>query len=208
LKAEIRTVVIEAVIVCVVGAGLALAANQFSPRGLALSRNYFPAGTNTNHATAAPIPVTPVQTAPETNSEPSEAEQLSQRLHDKGLQEIKRPAVEKLLHDPRLADGRVVLIDARDEDHYQEGHIPGAYELDPYHPEKQLGAVLPICQAAEQVVVYCTGGECEDADTTALLLRDAGVPDKKLYVYGGGYTEWDDNHLPIETGPRNSGARK
>ena len=46
-----------------------------------------------------------------------------------------------------------------------------------------------MCQAAEQVVVYCTGGECEDSDTAAILLRDAGVPTAKLFVYGGGFAE-------------------
>ena len=77
---------------------------------------------------------------------------------------------------------------AREEDHYRDGHIPGAYELNPYHPEKELSQVLPLCQMAAQVVVYCTGGDCEDADSTALLLRDAGVPAPKLFVFGGGYT--------------------
>jgi rhodanese-related sulfurtransferase len=110
-----------------------------------------------------------------------------------------------LFHDPGVQDGRVVFVDARDEDHYQEGHIPGAYELDPYHPEKELGNVLNICQAAEKVIVYCTSRECEDGDTAAILLRDAGVPGGKLFLYGGGFTEWDTSHLPIETGARNSG---
>jgi rhodanese-related sulfurtransferase len=195
LKSEIRTIVVEAVIVAIVGAGIALAANELSPRGLALSRNYFPAGTN-----LAPVAPVPVQT-----NEPSESDQLSERLRGKGLQELKRSQAEILFHDPRDKDGRIVFVDARDEDHYQEGHIPSAYELDPYHPEKELGTVLPICNAAEKVVVYCTGGDCEDSDTAAILLRDGGVPGQKLFVYGGGFNEWEAGHLPVETGARNSG---
>ena len=66
--------------------------------------------------------------------------------------------------------------------------------------------VLPAAQAAEEIVVYCTGGECEDADTAAIVLGDAGVPAKKVFVYGGGYSEWTENHLTLETGARNSGA--
>jgi rhodanese-related sulfurtransferase len=84
-------------------------------------------------------------------------------------------------------------------------HIPGAYQLDRYHPENYLAADLTPCQNADLVVVYCTGGECEDAEYTALLLRDAGVPNQKLFVYGGGFDEWSARHLPLEQGARNSG---
>ncbi len=188
----------------VIGAAVALTANEFSSRGLALSRNYFPAGTN--QAATAPKQVQAAP-SPATTNQPTPAEQLSARLRDKGLQEIKRSAVEKLVHDPRVLSGLVVFVDAREEDHYQEGHLPGAYELDPYHPEKQIAVVLPACQAADQVIVYCTGGECEDADTAALFLRDAGVPAAKLFVFGGGYAEWEAAHLPLEAGARNSGLQ-
>jgi rhodanese-related sulfurtransferase len=202
-KSEIRTIVVEAAIVVIVGLGIGLAANALSPRGLALSRNYFPGGTN--QAAAAPGPVQAVPGPAETN-EPSEAAQLSERLRGKGLQELKLNQVEILFDDPRRQDGRIVFVDARNPDDYQEGHIPGAYELDPYHPEKELGTILPICQAAEKVVVYCTGGDCEDSDTVALLLQDGGVPDQKLFVYGGGFTAWEAAHLPVETGARNGGT--
>jgi rhodanese-related sulfurtransferase len=195
--------IMEAAIVAVVGLGAALAANEFSPRGLVLSRNYFPEGTNSVPAAPKLAQAAPVPAATE---DLSEAAQLSARLRDKGLQEVKRAQAEILFHDPRHQEGRIVFVDARDEDHYQESHIPGAYELDPYHPEKELGTVLPVCQAAEEVVVYCTGGDCEDSDTTAILLRDAGVPVRKLFVYGGGFTEWADAHLPLEVGARNSGV--
>jgi rhodanese-related sulfurtransferase len=204
LKPEIRTIVVEAAIVVIVGLGIALTANVLSPRGLALSRNYFPGGTNPVPAAPGPVPAPPVLAA---TNEPSASAQLSERLRGKGLQELQRSQAEILFHDPRDQDGRIVFVDARDEDHYQQGHIPGAYELDPYHPEKELGTVLPVCQAAEEVVVYCTGGECEDSDTAAILLRDGGVPGRKLFVYGGGFTEWAAAHLPVETGPGNSGMQ-
>lgn len=189
--------------VIVGGFALALAANQFSPRGLDLSRNYFPTGTNQAAASARTRQV-PAQTAG-TNA-PSEADELSERLRGKGLQEIKRSQVEALLRDPRARDGRVIFVDARDEDHYSAGHLAGAYELDPYHPEKQLGTVMPACQAAEEIIVYCAGGECEDADTVAILLGENGIPGRKIFVYGGGFNEWDDAHLPLEFGARNSGV--
>jgi rhodanese-related sulfurtransferase len=202
LKAEIKAIITEAAVVVFVGAGFGLVANQFSPRGLALSRNYFPAGTNRVAAAPVPAPPAPGPAAPD---ESADAAQVSERLRDKGLQEVKRKQVETLFHDPRHQDGRVVFVDARAGDGYEEGHIPGAYQLDPYHPEKEIGTVLSVCKAAEMVVVYCTGGECEDSDTAAILLRDGGVPGAKIFVYGGGSKDWQEAQLPLETGPRNSG---
>jgi rhodanese-related sulfurtransferase len=202
-KPEIKTIVVEAAIVIMVGMGVGLAANEISPRGLALSRNYFPAGTN--QVVSAPIRA-PAASSPAAANQTSEADELSERLREKGLQEVKQAQAKILFHDSRKQDGRVIFVDARDEDHYEDGHIPGAYDLDPYHPEKQLGVVLPLCQTAEKIIVYCTGGDCEDADTTAILLRDGGVSNQKLFVYGGGFTEWSDARLPVEMGVRNSGT--
>jgi hypothetical protein len=32
-----------------------------------------------------------------------------------------------------------------------------------------------------------------------------GIPNRKLFIYGGGITDWSTNHQPVETGARNSG---
>ncbi len=98
-----------------------------------------------------------------------------------------------------------MFIDARDESHYLEGHIPGAHEFDPYRPEKYFADVLPLCQSAAQIVVYCNGGDCDDSEAAAILLRDVGIPNSKIFVFGGGLPMWKTNGLPVETGPRNSG---
>jgi rhodanese-related sulfurtransferase len=197
-------VALEALVVVLAAAAFAFAANEVSPRGLKLARNYFPGGTN---QTAAPAPARnpgPQVVAEETNQEPG-LEGAYQRLKDKGLQPITHAKTAVLARDPRFQEGLIVFVDARNEEHYSDGHIPGAYQLDPYHPEQQITGVLAACQAADEVVVYCTGGDCEDADSTAILLRDAGVPNQKLLVYGGGYFDWTANQLPIEKGARNSG---
>ncbi len=98
-----------------------------------------------------------------------------------------------------------MFIDARDSDHYQAGHIPGAYQLDYYHKEDYLPAVVPVCLAAQVVLVYCNGGACEDSLLTASVLLAPIMPKEKIFVYGGGYTEWTNNRLPVEIGPRRSG---
>jgi rhodanese-related sulfurtransferase len=196
-------IVLEALLVMALAAGFGFVVNQVSPRGLRLTRDYFPSVTNSAPPAAKVSP--PPDSPPATSSENSEASDIERRIKSKGLQPIGRGPTERLFHDPRYEQGLVVFIDARDEEHYVQGHIPGAYPLDRYHPEKDLAADLPPCENAEQVVVYCTGGECEDAEFTALLLRDAGVSNQKIFVYGGGFEDWSGSHLPLEEGARGSG---
>jgi 3-mercaptopyruvate sulfurtransferase SseA len=113
--------------------------------------------------------------------------------------------VYRLFQDPRYQQGLVVFLDARDDRHYQQGHIPGAWQLDYYRYSDYLAAVLPVCMMAQEIIVYCNGGDCEDSEFTALLLRDAQIPLDKIRIYAGGISDWRSKGWPIETGARNSG---
>lgn len=186
----------------VFGAALAFAANAISPRRLLLTRNYFP-GTTSN-TVAAPLPP-PAARGPGVSNQVSAAQLLAEQIKAEGLHLLDRDQTVRLFHDPRFDQERVVFVDARDEEHYREGHIPGAYELDPYHPELHLATVLPVCQVADEIVVYCNGGDCEDSRFGAILLRDAGIATQKLFIYGGGMMDWATNGLPVEIGERRSG---
>jgi len=200
----VKNVLLEVLLVVIAGAAFAFAANEISPRGLALTRDYFPAGTG-RLMSATPL-ANPPRNATGTNFVAlTPAQLLAAELKEKGLQLIDGSQAARLYHDPRFRQDVVVFVDARDEQRYREGHIPGAYEFDPYRPEKYFAAVLPVCQAAEQIVVYCNGGDCDDSETAAILLRDVGIANQKLMVYEGGITEWATNGLPVEMGGRNSG---
>jgi rhodanese-related sulfurtransferase len=182
--------------VAVLGAAVAFVANALSPRGLKLTRDFFDSrNPTTNNPVANPVSVG-------TNSP---LELLVARLADKGVHVADSNQVLQLFHDPRYEQGLVIFIDAREDQHFQEGHVPGAYQLDYYRPEAYLATVLPVCQIAQQIVVYCSGGNCEDSEFAATFLLGAGVPKEKLLVYGGGMTEWATNSLPVESGARLSG---
>ena len=191
-----KRLLLEGVLIAALGAAVALAANGISPRGLKLSYNYFPGsgrapskaipGTNSIPTTAAPVLLSAVQ-----------------RLKEKGLTVAEFDEVAALFRSPDYQNGQVVFIDARDDEHYQAGHIPGAWQFDRYHWDKHLSEVLPVCLAARTVVVYCKGGECEDSEFAAIMLRDdAHVPSEKLKVFAGGFDEWQSNKLPLEIGER------
>jgi rhodanese-related sulfurtransferase len=194
----VKTVFREALFVAVIGAAFAFGANLISPRGLALTRNYFSAGS-IRPVTAKPGVANPNSPAA------SPVQLLAVRLKELGLQWVDGRQAAQLFHDPRFQQGSIAFIDARDERYYREGHIPGAWEFDPYYPEKYFAAVLPVCQAAVQIVVYCNGGDCDDSESAAILLKDVGIANRKLFIYTGGITEWTTNGLPVEIGGRNSG---
>lgn len=204
-KPEFTKVLLECVLVAVVGAAFAFVANEVSPRGLRLARNYFPGANQSLQPIAAATNL--VRAGGGTNTAPfSVAEFVAARLKSKGLQLVKLDQMKRLLHDPGYEQDSIVFIDARDDQNYQAGHIPGAYQLDHYHPENYIANVLPVCQTATQIVVYCTGGDCEDSEFTAITLRDAAkIPIEKLFVYAGGMNEWTTNNLPIEIGARKNG---
>ena len=197
-----KRVLQEGALVAVIGAALAFVANGLSPHRLELTRDYFPGTKLTSPTPVAGTNLTGA--AAETTNSPLEL--LSVRLRENGLQLADSNKVMQLFRDPRREQDGVIFIDARDDEHYRAGHIPGAYHFDRFHPENYLTNVLQVCLTAQQIVFYCNGGDCDDSEHAAIMLRDSiGIPKEKVFVYGGGINEWTTNGLPIELGPRNSG---
>ncbi len=182
---------------------VALIANQLSPRGLSFTRNYFPASAPADRLTQPQA--SPPPTGGTNATEATPASEVVARLQARGLRRGSHQDVARLFQDPGYETERIVFVDARKDDRYTEGHIPGAYQLDHYYPLNHLPDLLPVCQLADTVVVYCTGGNCEDSEFAALLLKESGVPAEKLLVYAGGLEEWRSQGLPVEMGARHSG---
>ncbi len=187
---------------------LALACNWVSPRGIRLARDYFPqtALTNgmvqtTNELAAARPDTTLISNIPALDA-------VSARLLAKGFQVADTNQVWAWYQDPGRLDGKIAFIDARNDEEYARGHIPRAYQLDYYRPEKYLPAVMPAVLGAEKVVVYCNGGECEDSEFTALLLRQSGLEPGKVFVFPGGFAAWATSGHPVELEAWGSGVMK
>jgi len=190
-RSPARRLGLEALRVLVAGGLFALLANQLSPVGLKLARDYFPK--------APPATNQPAVLQPSPSASPEV------RLHAKGLQTLPRETVVQLFSSPEYAAEQVIFVDARNDDHYQAGHIPGAFAFDHYRPESSIATVLPACAAAGRVVVYCTGGDCEDSEFAAIALAGSGVPRERLFIFLGGITDWQAAGQPVETGVRRSG---
>ena len=196
--AVLRSLLLEAAVVGVTGLGLALLANQISPRGLVLTRDYFGRSARGTPTAAGPSPAGPSRAA-------SDARGSESGLNREGFRTVKLDEVLRWQADPRRERGLIVFVDARADRQFRDGHIPGAMQFDPFYPEKRLTEVLATCSLADQVVIYCNGGDCTDSGLVAHLLRDAGVPVARMAVFVGGIGEWKAGGSPLEVGERNSG---
>lgn len=198
----------DAAVITAVGTVMALVANDLSPRGLSLRRDYFLAESGTANPVTSlrerggrvpgPRPLPRPGASPRDAMAPSAASAVSPTTTKRGLTMAGYEEATRWFHDPQFAAGRIVFVDARSEERYAAGHIPNAYGFDHYRPERGAAAVLAAAQAADRIVVYCNGGDCEDSELAALDLIALGVPASKLVVYGGGFSEWQQRGMPIQ----------
>jgi rhodanese-related sulfurtransferase len=167
---------IEVALVLAAGGLLAIAANALSPRGLALGRDYFPPA-------AGPVPEIP---------DPAVVPAAE-------FATVTREEVLEMTRDPRFASRRLLLLDARNDELFNAGHIPGALQFDHFRPEKNLVEVHTACLMADRIVIYCGGGSCDDSLYAARMLRDLEVPAASMAIYTGGFHDWRDAGLPVKT---------
>ncbi len=193
----LRPIIRQSLAVVLVGISIGLLANALSRRGLSLTRNYFP-DTPTAPASAPAAAVT---------AAPATAPAAERNQTKRGIPLIGHAHAAELFRDPRRAQGLILFVDARNAEVYARGHIPGAHLLDHYRLELYVSDIIGVAHLAQEIVVYCNGGECEDSDLAALDLQQFGVPASKISVYGGGFDEWQRLKLPVEIGARGSGAQ-
>jgi rhodanese-related sulfurtransferase len=100
-------------------------------------------------------------------------------------------------HEVTLAEakswgGGVLWLDARPNEEFAQGHVPGALSLNEDNWNGLLPAVLAAWKPEGKVVVYCSRKSCNASHGVAERLRnEAGL--KNVYVLPGGWEEWEEN---------------
>jgi len=123
--------------------------------------------------------------------DPTQPDSLSEFSHSSTPNGIPLTAVEKL-----VGKGAVV-IDARSAELFEEGHIPTAINI----PFENLGpyyAKLSTIPKDTIVIAYCDGGDCELSYDLAVYMIQKEY--RHLYVYQGGWAEWEASGKPIAKG--------
>jgi sulfur-carrier protein adenylyltransferase/sulfurtransferase len=92
-------------------------------------------------------------------------------------------------------------IDIREDDEWQEGHIPGAVHVGRGHFESRIEAAAPDKTAT--VVLYCAAGN--RSAFSAKTLQELGY--EHVFSLAGGFTDWKRNGNEI-TIPRTLSPEK
>lgn len=176
-------------VVAIVGLGLALGvADAFVVRPLKTER------------VAPPPPTVPDTPAPTLSSTPTTAAPsvpgaaftpTSQEAMPAGHITL---AVAKRLFDAQGA----TFIDARKMDLFEASHIPGAFKIELHDFEQGNPPILMMIPRGAQLIIYCTGGNCDESEKVAKMLQGSGYP--QSYVLHDGLPGWQGMGWPTEQG--------
>jgi rhodanese-related sulfurtransferase len=153
-----------------------------------------------------PAAKTPAATTTTTTTAPTpHAPQPTPPSEDHFLPHPDKPYVEIAFADVKTLHGRNVLfLDARRTSVYEQGHIAGAraYSVWESDIEDKVRKLFdersdPRDQSLP-IVIYCSGGDCEDSHMLAQKLW--GIQFNNLYVYKDGFPDWQQHNAPIHTG--------
>jgi molybdopterin/thiamine biosynthesis adenylyltransferase/rhodanese-related sulfurtransferase len=110
------------------------------------------------------------------------------------LQEIKAEIdeVDASTARERLDAEDVAVVDVRERDEWDEGHIPGAVHVPRGSLESRIENLVP--DRSRPVVVYCAGGS--RSAFAAKTLAELGYDD--VVSLAGGFTDWKRNGFPFE----------
>jgi len=124
---------------------------------------------------------------------------------DRFLPHPDKPYVEITFADVNALHAKNVLfLDARRTSVYEQGHIAGArpYSVWESDIEDKVRKLFdersdPSAQALP-IVIYCSGGDCEDSHMLAQKLW--GIQFNNIYVYKDGFPDWQQHGAPVHTG--------
>jgi len=187
----------EAVVIIAVSAAAAAASNLLAgpERKLRWIGSYAESGPGP----ASKAPTRPASSAPSAAVTPSTgaADGRDFPPHpDKAWVEISGDDV-AALH----ARGNVLFLDARRSSVYRDGHIPGARSMSVWEADIDDKVRQLFSEGRDQsapVVVYCSGGDCEDSHMLGQKLYFVGFDN--VLVYKDGFPDWQKRGLPVTKG--------
>jgi len=103
-----------------------------------------------------------------------------------GFQELKTGEAVELMNRQEP-----LVLDVRETDEYQTGHIQGAVHI----PVDELEGRIDELQASRErpILIYCRAGQ-RSAQAAAVLKRQGF---SQMYKLDGGFMAWQAAHLPV-----------
>jgi sulfur-carrier protein adenylyltransferase/sulfurtransferase len=91
-----------------------------------------------------------------------------------------------------IETGDPVIVDVREQDEWDEGHLPGAIHIPRGNLESRIEAAVP--DRSRELVLYCAGGSRSAFATKSL--QELGY--ENVTSLAGGFTDWKRNGFPID----------
>jgi rhodanese-related sulfurtransferase len=178
---------------------LGLSYNYFSPKGISLLRKE-PVKTVVGDSAlfGSSISVTDTTKQESVQIIPKEVKQKetqpSSKKEDAGVHIVTLEQVKRLMNS-----GNVLLIDARNAEEFERGHIKGAVNIPYMEVEKYFEKLLEF-PTDTLIVIYCNNPECPLGHS--LMKFMAQMEFQKLYLYDEGWDGWKNAGMPIERGKK------
>jgi sulfur-carrier protein adenylyltransferase/sulfurtransferase len=96
---------------------------------------------------------------------------------------------------------RPLLLDVREQDEWQEGHLPGAVHIPRGNLESRVEAVIP--DRSREIIIYCAGGSRSAFAAKSLI--ELGYDN--VSSMAGGFSDWKRNGFEFQT-PRTLSAEQ
>jgi rhodanese-related sulfurtransferase len=160
--------------------------------------------------TTPPAPVVPTATQATVNRQPvtptaTHAPTPQEDPLAKFKPHEKDPYIEIAYNDVKLLhDHGALFLDARRTSVYEQGHITGSRPVSVWESDvddkvaKIFNERSDPAQQALPIVVYCSGGDCEDSHMLAQKLY--GALFNNVYVYKDGFPDWQKHGGAVHTG--------
>jgi rhodanese-related sulfurtransferase len=177
------------------GAGPKATAEAAAPAKLPIEEKRPGPATKTTTKSTAPAEGSEARNSSSSSSSPAD---LLKRfpVHNKPFVEISGDDVAWL-----FARG-VLVLDARRTKVFEEGHIAGARSFPVWESDIDARVTALVGEGRDgsiPVVLYCSGGDCEDSHMLAQKLFGAAF--NNLLVYRDGWPDWQKRGGKSATGP-------
>ncbi len=132
-------------------------------------------------------------------AEAVKAKSVAEQIAESGFEMVKFDEVKKVVGDGMFNASRGVLVDARPERTFDQGHIPGSVNI----PDNKFEQFFPVLAEKKvtkdtYIITYCGGVDCIKSLDDAKMLKDKGYTNIKIYL--DGMPDWTKKGQAIEIG--------
>ncbi|MEI6892141.1 MAG: rhodanese-like domain-containing protein [Pontiella sp.] len=77
-----------------------------------------------------------------------------------------------------------IFVDARSEEEFKAGHIPGAISIPFQSLDEQFQRIGRVLDSEKELIIYCSNRDCDDSLMLAIGLQAMGAEDLVLFIDG------------------------